>query len=66
MKGLALTKLRLRNWDYTQVKPFYLFNFGDEWELKVEVEEINSYKPLPLIPRVIGRRGEALDQYWHE
>jgi len=41
----------------------YLFDFGDEWEFKVEVEEINSDKPLPLIPQIVGRRGEAPDQY---
>ncbi|HZK54397.1 MAG TPA: plasmid pRiA4b ORF-3 family protein [Desulfosporosinus sp.] len=41
----------------------YLFDFGDEWEFKVEVEEINSHKPLPLIPQIVGRRGEAPEQY---
>ena len=44
----------------------HLFDSGDEWEFKVEVEEINSHKPLPLIPRVVGRRGEAPDQYGYE
>jgi len=43
------------------VKPFvlfykgetflYLIDYGDEWEFKVEVEEINTDKPLPQIPR---------------
>jgi len=41
----------------------YLFDYGDEWEFKVEVEEINSDKPLPLIPQIVGKRGEAPDQY---
>lgn len=41
----------------------YLFDYGDEWEFKVEVEEINSDKPLPLIPKIVGKRGEAPDQY---
>ncbi|WP_459930605.1 plasmid pRiA4b ORF-3 family protein [Desulfosporosinus burensis] len=41
----------------------YLFDYGDEWEFKVEVEEINSDKPLPLTPQIVGKRGEAPDQY---
>ena len=41
----------------------YLFDYGDEWEFKVDVEEINSDKPLPLTPRIVGKRGEAPDQY---
>jgi len=41
----------------------YLFDYGDEWEFKVEVEEINSDKPLPLNPQIVGKRGEAPDQY---
>ncbi|WP_088188958.1 plasmid pRiA4b ORF-3 family protein [Desulfosporosinus sp. FKA] len=44
----------------------YLFDFGNGWEFKVEVEGIHSHKPLPLIPRVVGRRGEAPDQYGHK
>jgi len=41
----------------------YLFDYGAEWEFKVEVEEINPDKPLPLIPKIVGKRGEAPDQY---
>ncbi|OLN30804.1 IS1096 element passenger TnpR family protein [Desulfosporosinus metallidurans] len=41
----------------------YLFDYGDEWEFKVEVEEINSDKPLPLSPKIVSKRGEAPDQY---
>ena len=41
----------------------YLFDYGDEWEFKVEVEEISSDKPLPLKPKLVGKRGEAPDQY---
>ena len=28
-----------------------------------KVEEINSDKPLPLKPLIVGKRGEAPDQY---
>ncbi|MHB8126610.1 MAG: plasmid pRiA4b ORF-3 family protein [Desulfitobacteriaceae bacterium] len=41
----------------------YLFDYGDEWEFKVEVEEISSDKPLPLTPKIVGKRGQAPDQY---
>jgi len=41
----------------------YLFDYGDEWEFKVEVEEISSDKPVPLKPKLVGKRGEAPDQY---
>jgi hypothetical protein len=41
----------------------YLFDYGDEWEFKVEVEEINSDKPLPISPKIVGKRGEAPAQY---
>ena len=41
----------------------YLFDYGDEWEFKVEVEEINSGNPLPLMPQIVGKRGKAPDQY---
>ena len=41
----------------------YLFDYGDEWEFKVEVEGISSDKPLPLTPKIVGKRGEAPDQY---
>lgn len=41
----------------------YLFDYGDEWEFKVEVEEINSNKPLPIFPNIVGKRGEAPAQY---
>ena len=48
---------------YTGKIFLYLFDYGDEWEFKVEVEEINSDKPLPLIPQIMGKRGKAPDQY---
>lgn len=41
----------------------YLFDYGDEWNFKVEVEEINPNKPLPLIPQIVAKRGTAPDQY---
>lgn len=41
----------------------YLFDYGAEWDFKIEVEEINSDKPLPLIPQIVATRGEAPEQY---
>ena len=41
----------------------YLFDYGYEWSFKVEVEDINSNKPLPLMPQIVDKRGTAPNQY---
>lgn len=41
----------------------YLFDYGDEWEFKVEVEEIDPDKPRPLKPQIVAERGTAPEQY---
>lgn len=41
----------------------YLFDYGDEWEFKIECEEISQDKPLPVKPRLVGQKGEAPSQY---
>jgi len=48
---------------YTGKTFLYLFDYGDEWEFKVEVEEIDLDRPLPLIPKIIDKHGKAPDQY---
>jgi hypothetical protein len=41
----------------------YFFDFGDEWEFKVELVEYAKSNTLPIKPVVIESRGESPDQY---
>jgi len=44
-------------------KILYLFDYGDEWRFRVELEEIRSEGRKPRKPRIIERRGRAPEQY---
>ena len=41
---------------------YYLFDFGDNWEHRIEVREVNDGS-LEGPPRVVAEHGEAPDQY---
>ena len=56
---VALGELQL----FTGKTFLYLFDYGDEWEFRVEMEEISSNKPLPLKPQIVSQKGEAPPQY---
>ena len=41
----------------------YLFDYGDEWWFKLVVEDIRTHGRKPREPRIIGKKGEAPEQY---
>jgi len=41
----------------------YLFDYGDEWKFRVELEDIRLKGPKPRKPKVIGKKGESPEQY---
>jgi len=41
----------------------YLFDFGDCWQFRVEVEEIRTEGPKPRRPRIVEKKGKAPEQY---
>lgn len=44
-------------------KFLYLFDFGDEWRFDVLVEEVREDETPPSRPVIIGKKGEAPEQY---
>lgn len=63
-KGSKANEVRIGELGLYPGKTFlYLFDYGNEWEFTVEVEEINLEKPLPLTPQIVGKRGKAPNQY---
>ena len=46
----------------------YLFDFGDNWEFQVTLEQIDPAGKAPLGPVLIDGRGDAPEQYpsWDE
>jgi hypothetical protein len=47
---------------YKGQRLYYIFDFGDGWEFKIEVIDVDRKKPLPLEPVIIDEEGEAPDQ----
>jgi len=41
----------------------YLFDYGDEWEFRVELEEIRREGPKPGAPKVVVKKGRSPKQY---
>lgn len=41
----------------------YLFDYGDEWHFKVELEDIRTGEPKPSRPRIVESKGKAPEQY---
>ncbi len=41
----------------------YLFDYGDEWHFRVELEEIKRECPKPRKPKIIEKKGKAPEQY---
>ena len=41
---------------------YYLFDFGDNWEHRIEVREVNDGS-LEEPPKVVAEHGEVSDQY---
>ena len=41
----------------------YLFDYGDEWHFRVELEEIRTEGRKPREPKIIEKKGEAPEQY---
>ena len=37
----------------------YLFDYGDEWEFRVELEEIRPEAPKPMKPKIVEKKGRA-------
>ena len=44
----------------------YLFDFGDEWLLDVNVQAINEGEPILLHPKIVEQQGEAPKQYGYD
>lgn len=42
----------------------FLYDFGDQWLFKVNLEHIDSPDAAPLKPQVIESKGKAPKQYW--
>ncbi len=47
-------------------KMIFLFDFGDNWEFDVELEEIQPPNTKIKKPKILKRHGEAPSQYWSE
>jgi hypothetical protein len=47
-------------------KMIFLFDFGDNWEFDVQLEEIQPPNAKIKKPKILERRGEAPSQYWNE
>ena len=47
---------------------YYLFDFGDCWEFKINICNIDKNAALPLEPKIIESKGESPEQYeyWDE
>lgn len=41
----------------------YLFDYGDEWEFRVELEEIRTEGPKPSEPKIVEKKGRSPKQY---
>lgn len=41
----------------------YLFDYGDCWQFRVEVEDIRTEGPKPRKPRIVEKKGKAPEQY---
>jgi len=41
----------------------YLFDYGDEWEFRVELEEIRTEGPKPSKPKIVEKKGKDPKQY---
>ncbi|MBU4372841.1 MAG: plasmid pRiA4b ORF-3 family protein [Candidatus Methanoperedenaceae archaeon] len=41
----------------------YLFDFGDMWRFRVELEEIRAEGDKPRNPKIIEKKGKAPEQY---
>jgi hypothetical protein len=41
----------------------YLFDYGDCWRFRVEVEEIRTEGSKPRRPRIVEKKGKAPEQY---
>jgi hypothetical protein len=44
----------------------FLFDFGDNWEFDVQLEEIQPPNAKIKKPKILKRYGEAPSQYWNE
>ncbi|MDA8235151.1 MAG: plasmid pRiA4b ORF-3 family protein [Clostridia bacterium] len=41
----------------------YLFDFGDEWQFNVQLEEVMDSKTVPIKAEVIDKKGDSPEQY---
>jgi hypothetical protein len=44
-------------------KFLYLFDYGDQWEFQVEVEDVRQEGKKPRRPKIVEERGKAPEQY---
>ncbi len=47
-------------------KMIFLFDFGDNWEFDVQLEEIQPPNAKIKKPKILKKYGEAPSQYWNE
>lgn len=48
---------------YKGQKIMYLYDFGDEWEFDITLDDINNNDVLPIKPEVIESKGQSPEQY---
>ena len=65
--GAQSAATRLSNLDLQPGRPVaYVFDFGDQWRVLIELSERVSPEPGVRYPKVLERRGEPPPQYTYE